>query len=163
MTNNELKILRQALINEQEGVSFYTMAAGQAKDKEAEAAFRELAAEEQMHIDWLLGLYRSICDDRIESFDPSEFEEPPAPVKYDWTTIGRESGSLAVSVFGIAINLEKAAIDFYTEAAKTTELPAAKALYEKLIRWEYQHLEQFQREYDNLRDEWWEQQGFSPA
>ncbi|MGI6364759.1 MAG: ferritin family protein [Bacillota bacterium] len=163
MTINELKVIRQALINEQEAIGFYTMAAGQAKNKETETAFLELAAEEQMHIDWLLGLYRSISDRAAESFDPSEFEEPTAPVKYDLTTIGRESGSLAVSVFGIAVNLEKAAIDFYAEAARNTELPAAKALYEKLVRWESQHLEQFQKEYDRLRDEWWEQQGFSPA
>lgn len=163
MSSNEVKIIRQALLNEQEAISFYTMAAGQAKSEEAKEAFLDLAAEEQKHVDWLMALYKSICEDSVGAFDPSVFDEPSAPVQYDWNTIGRESGSLGVSVFGIGITMEKAAIDYYSEAARTTELPAAKALYEKLVRWEYQHLEQFQKEYDKLREEWWDQQGFSPS
>lgn len=163
MSSNEVKIIRQALLNEQEAISFYTMAADQAKSEDAKEAFLELVAEEQQHVDWLMALYKGICENSVGTFDPSIFEEPSAPVQYDWKTIGRESGSLAVSVFGIGINMEKAAIDYYKEAARTTQLPAAKTLYEKLVRWEYQHLEQFQQEYDNLREEWWDQQGFSPS
>ncbi len=163
MSSNEVKIVRQALLNEQEAISFYTMAAGQAKTEEAKEAFLELAAEEQMHVEWLSTLYKSICENNVHSFDPTVYDEPSAPIKYDWKTIGRESGALAVSVFGIGINMEKAAIDYYTQAAQTTQLPVAKELYEKLFRWEYQHLEQFQKEYDNLREEWWDRQGFSPS
>jgi len=163
MSANELKIIRQALLNEQEGVDFYTLAAGRAALPEAREAFQQLAAEEQKHIDWLVALYKSIAQSNVQGFDPSIFEEPPAPGLYDWKKIGRESGSLAVSVFGIGINLEKAAIEFYSAAAEKTQLSAAKALYQILIRWENQHLEQFQRDYDALREEWWDKQGFSPA
>lgn len=163
MTAKELKIIRQAVLNEQEGYEFYMLAAGKAPSDEAREAFEQLAAEEQKHIDWLLTLYRSIRDNKPGFFDPANYEEPPAPGLYDWRKIGRESGSLAVSVFGIGINLEKAAVDFYTSAAEQTELPEAKALYEKLIRWENQHLDQFQQDYDTLREEWWDKQGFSPS
>jgi len=163
MTANELKIIRQALLNEQEGIDFYNLAAEKAASPEAKEAFSQLAAEEQKHIDWLLALYRSIKANKLSEFDASEYEEPSAPDLYNWQTIGRESGSLAVSVFGIGINLEKAAIDFYTAAAEQTQFPEAKALYQKLIRWENQHLEQFQRDYDSLREEWWDKQGFSPS
>lgn len=162
MVANELKIIRQALLNEQEGYDFYSLAAGQAGSAEAKEAFEQLALEEKKHIDWLLALYRSIKDNS-GNFDPSIYEEPPAPGLYNWKNIGRESGSLAVSVFGIGINLEKAAIDFYSSAAARTQLPAARELYQKLIRWENQHLEQFQQDYDTLREEWWDKQGFSPA
>ena len=163
MSMQEVRIIRQALLNEQEAIDFYQMAAQQAKSAEARDAFNQLAAEEKKHVEWLLALYRSIRDNNLDAFDATAFEEPAAPVQYDWAAVGRESGSLAVSVFGIGINLEKTAIDFYTRAALETDLPAAKALYEVLVRWEYQHLEQFQQEYDALREEWWDKQGFTPS
>lgn len=161
--NKELTIIRQALLNEHEGQDFYTLAAKEATLDEARDAFESLAAEEQKHIDWLLDLYQSIKENRMENFDPSEYQEPPSPGLHNPKVIGRESGSLAVSVFGIGINLEKAAIDFYTAAAEKTTLPAAKDLYQLLIRWETQHLEQFEQEYDQLKEEWWDKQGFSPS
>lgn len=159
----ELTIIRQALLNEQEGHDFYLLAAKQAASAEAREAFEQLAAEEQKHIDWLLDLYRSIKEERSERFDPSVYQEPPSPGLHNFRNIGRETGTLAVSVFGIGVNLEKAAIDFYTAAAEKTRLPAAKKLYELLIRWENQHLEQFQQEYNQLKEEWWDKQGFTPS
>jgi rubrerythrin len=161
--DKELQIIRQALLNEEEAVSFYTLAADRALSAEAREAFLALVAEEQKHIDWLGELYRSLTAGSSPDFTATKYPEPQPPVQYNWETIGRESGSLAVSVFGIGINLEKAAIDFYTAAARQSELAGAKALYEKLARWENQHLEAFQQEYDRLRDQWWEEQGFSPA
>lgn len=162
MKGKELQIIRQALLNEHQAIEFYTLAAGKDNPADVREAFQQLAAEEQQHVEWLRDLYASIESEGAQSFDPATLAEP-APLSYDAETIGRERGSLAVSVFGIGVKLEKAAIDYYTKAAAASELPAAKALYEKLIRWEYQHLEQFQKQYDLLRDEWWEQQGFSPA
>jgi len=161
-TNNELRIIRQALLNELEAHDFYTLAAGQAASPEAREAFEDLAAEEQKHIDWLRDLYKNITGNTIQDFDPS-FEEPSSPGLHNLDVIGRESGSLPVSVFGIGVNLEKAAVDYYSAAAEQTQLPAAKKLYQLLIRWEKQHLDQFQREYDRLREEWWDQQGFTPS
>jgi len=163
LTADEIKIIRQALLNEQEGQDFYTLAANQATAEEAREAFTQLAAEEEKHIKWLVALYKSIMDKNTDDFDATIFEEPPAPDLYNWKKIGRESGSLAVSVFGIGVNLEKAAIDFYSAAAQQTQLPAAKELYQLLIRWETQHMEQFQKDYDALKEEWWDKQGFSPS
>ncbi|MTI94011.1 MAG: rubrerythrin [Firmicutes bacterium] len=163
MTIDELQILRQAILNEQEGYDFYSLAAAQTDLEEAREAFGQLAAEELKHIEWLRDLYGKIKANDPESFDLSKVEQPPAPGLYDWQNIGRESGSLAVSVFGIGINMEKAAIDFYSRAAEKTQLPAARELYKILIRWENQHLEQFQQDYDTLREEWWEKQGFTPS
>ena len=108
-------------------------------------------------------MYESITNNNPDSFDLSTVEDPPAPGLYNWKNIGRESGSLAVSVFGIGINMEKAAIDFYAKAAQETELPVARELYQLLVKWESQHLEQFQQDYDVLKEDWWEKQGFSPS
>src|SRR5690554_3511049 len=91
-TNNELRIIRQALLNELEAHDFYTLAAGQAASPEAREAFEDLAAEEQKHIDWLRDLYKNITGNTIQDFDPS-FEEPSSPGLHNLDVIGRESGS----------------------------------------------------------------------
>lgn len=163
MNSKELQIIRQALINEQMAISYYTIAANQANSPQVKEAFEQLVSEEKDHIDWLMELHNSVAGKGLDDFDPNSFDEPQAPVSYDESTIGRESGSLAVSVYGIGINLEQAAIAYYRDAAAKTKIPKAKALYEKLVRWESQHLNKFQVEFDRLKEEWWEEQGFSPA
>lgn len=160
---HELKIIRQALLNEQEGYDFYTLAAQQAENPEAKEAFTNLAAEEQNHIKWLREMYKKIAADDPESFDFSQVNLPSSPGLYTAKNIGRESGSIAVSVYGIAVNMEKAAIDFYTAAAEQTKIPAAARLYNHLILWENEHLEKFLAEYETLKQDWWQRQGFDPA
>lgn len=159
----EVNIIRQAILNETEGYDFYMLAAKQVNDPEASQAFTQLAKEELKHIEWLKDLHDKLAAGKPEEFDVSKLEDPPSPRIFHWDTAGRESGSMAVSVFGIGIQMEKAAIDFYNEAAETSQHAVARDLYKKLIQWEHEHLQQFQRDYDSLRDEWWGKQGFSPS
>jgi rubrerythrin len=163
MTREELFVIRQAVLSETEGYDFYMMAAAKTPDQEAKQAFEQLAMEEQKHIDWLKDLYEKISKDNVGAFDANSLEDPPPPRLFKWSNAARESGTLAVSVFGIGIQMEKAAIDFYTKAAENTAIPQAKALYEKLVKWEYEHMRQFEKDYDELKEDWWEKQGFSPA
>jgi rubrerythrin len=160
---HELKIIRQALLNEQEGHDFYTLAAQQAENPEAKEAFDNLASEELNHIKWLREMYKKLAANNPDGFDFSTIDLPPVPGLYTAENIGRESGSIAVSVYGIAVNMEKAAIDFYTAAAEQTKVPAAARLYNNLILWENQHLEKFLSEYESLKQDWWQSQGFDPA
>jgi rubrerythrin len=164
MITKELEIIRQAILNETEGYDFYAMAAAKSGAGEAGEAFRQLASEELKHIDWLKDLYLELKKDSSGSFEWTSMEEPPdSPEIFSWKNAGLEKGSLAVSVLGIGIQLERAAIEFYEKAGRETTIPAAKKLFDVLIKWEYQHLSQFQQDYDMLREEWWERQGFSPS
>lgn len=163
MTKDELQVVRQAVLNETEGYNFYMMAAGQASDPEAKEAFKQLALEELKHIDWLKELYNKLATGNVSAFDVDQLEDPPPAELFTWANAARESGTLAVSVFGIGIQMEKAAIDFYTKAAENTSIPQAKALYQTLIKWEYEHLHQFEKDYDELKEDWWQKQGFSPS
>jgi rubrerythrin len=54
-------------------------------------------------------------------------------------------------------------VDYYREAAGLTSLAETRQLYEKLVTWELAHLEYFEKSYDDLKEEWWQQQGFSPS
>ena len=70
---------------------------------------------------------------------------------------------MVVSAFYIGILMEKASVDYYREAARQTTLTETRQVYEKLVQWELQHLEAFEKVYDFVKEEWWQQQEFSPS
>ncbi|WP_245671836.1 ferritin-like domain-containing protein [Desulfuribacillus stibiiarsenatis] len=160
----ELEIIKKAVLIEKEGYEFYKMAAEKATEEDVKDAFMFLANEEKAHLDWLMSLYEDIKADRNITLDIENLKEPDQPKRiFTWKNVSPESGSLAVSVFGIGANMEKNAIDFYRKAAKESEIPEAKALFEKLVDWEAEHMDEFQKNYDQLKEEWWDKQGFSTS
>lgn len=162
MKLNELDIIKQAILNEIEGYEFYKMAAKQSGSKESEEAFTVLANEELKHADYLRALFDQIKNDKDDDFALSFLSEPPSPKIFDWTKIDNKSASLALSVFGIGVQMEKASIDFYEQAKKSTEYENARKLFEILIHWENVHLEQFKTQYNRYKEEWWNDQGYAP-
>ena len=60
------------------------------------------------------------------------------------------------------MQMEKDSIKFYEEAKKKTNIEEAKSLFDLLIKWEYVHLEQFSEQYEMYRQQWWDEQNFSP-
>ncbi|NMA86570.1 MAG: ferritin family protein [Tissierellia bacterium] len=161
MLKEELNIISQAILNEVEGYEFYKMAASQAGNKESQEAFMTLANEELKHVEYLEVLFNKIKseDDDVKL----AFEmDPPSPDIYNWKKLDKSQTSLAMSVFGIGIQMEKDSIEFYENAKAKTQFEEAKKLYELLIKWERVHLEQFTEQYDIYREDWWADQGFAP-
>ena len=58
--------------------------------------------------------------------------------------------------------MEKASVEYYTNAAEMTKIDSAKAFFKKLAEWEKTHLEFLSNEYDDLLQEWWSEQAFAP-
>lgn len=162
MKDVELRIIKQAILNELEGYEFYKMAMVHSESEEVKAAFKMLAEEEQDHIEWLNELFQRIKDEPTDNFRLASMEDRPSPGIYKWDKIDRKHAGLAVSVFGIGIQMERAAIDFYNNAAEKTSYPAAKELYHTLAKWEEAHLNAFSKEYDSLQEDWWADQGYAP-
>ena len=162
MSNNELEIIKQAFLNEHEGYQFYKMAAEQSNSKEEKDALNKLADEELKHIDYLKDLYQEITDEDSEGLDVTDLSPPESPGIFSWENASREKGSLALSVFSIGIKMEKESIDFYKEAKEKTEIDEARELYDILIDWEFNHLRTFEKQYDMLKEDWWQEQGFAP-
>ena len=160
MTYDELSLIKQAIINEIEGYEFYRMAAAQAHTEEAQKAFQQLSDEEFMHVEWLQKLYKELSVGNSHNIHLAFVIDPPVPEIFNWSKVDRKMVSLALSVFGIGIQMEKASIEFYKEAAEKAENPALRRLYKKLIKWEENHLIQFEKQYASLKEDWWGQQGF---
>jgi rubrerythrin len=163
MDKKELQLLKQAIINEIEGSEFYKLASEKnGISEEVKEAFIDLHNEEIKHIDWLKNLFDKIKNDKEDDFNLAMIEALPSPKLFSWDKLDRKSAALVVSVFGIAIQNEMAAVEFYKNAAASTNIDKAKKLYEVLSKWEELHVETFSKEYDNLLEEWWADQGFEP-
>ena len=67
-----------------------------------------------------------------------------------------------LSVFGIALQLEKSSYEFYHQVAEKTEDEITKKLFSILEVWERAHYDTFNKEYNALQEDWWNEQGFAP-
>jgi len=162
MKEFEIQQVKQAILNEVEGYEFYKLAMGQANDSEVKAAFDNLAKEELKHVEWLNQLFEKLKDNEEDSFRLAEMPDPPSAEIFKWDNIDRNNAGLAVSVFSIGMQMEKASVDFYNEAAEKTNIDEAKKLYEILAQWEQVHYNQFAKEYETLKKEWWSDQAYAP-
>lgn len=162
MKDQELKIIQTAIINELEGYEFYKMAHDQTPDPSVKAAFQTLAEEERKHIEWLKELFEKVRDSQEDVMKLSMMDNPPSPQIFKWENLDRTAAGLAVSVFGIGIQMERMSVEFYEKAAARSEITAARLLFGTLAKWEQVHLDMFSSEYDKLQNTWWDEQGFAP-
>lgn len=161
MKQDELLLIKQAIINEIEGYEFYTMAMNQAQTDEVKDAFKMLADEEKKHVKWLEELFEHIRD-AGDKAKMSELDNPPSPRIFNWDKVDRHNAGIAVSVFSIGMQMEEASSKFYEAAAAKTTNERARNLYNILAAWERVHYDMFYKEYTNLQNEWWSMQGYAP-
>ncbi len=162
MFKEELDVIKQAILNEVEGYEFYKMAAGQAGNGGSKSAFLELANEELKHVEYLKELFNKIKESPEAEVELAFNEGPPSPGIYKWDKLDKDLTSLAMSVFGIGIQMEKDSVEFYSKAKENTKLQSAAKLYDILIKWEKVHLDQFTQQYNLYRQDWWADQSFAP-
>lgn len=161
MYKGELEVIAQAILNEVEGYEFYKIAAenGSLSNKEA---FMELANEELKHVEYLRQLFDKVKDSSEDDLKLAFEATPPSPDIYNWNKVPAEYTSMVMSVFSIGMQMEKDSIEFYEEAKKKTNLKEAIEIFDVLIKWEYVHLEQFSKQYEMYKQQWWDEQNFAP-
>lgn len=162
MYKEELDIISQAILNEVEGYEFYKMASNQIGTSESKESFLELANEELKHIEYLKALFNKIKNNDEDDIRLALEASPPSPDIYNWKKVDKEYTSLAMSVFGIGIQMEKASIDFYEDAKSKTNFDEGRKLFDLLIKWERVHLDQFTEQYNKHKADWWGEQNFAP-
>ncbi len=167
MLINEPAILKDAIIAEMKAMEFYKLAAEKADDPEVKNAFSDLAAEEELHMNWLKEVYmKTVSPEKnpgefaFETFLKSKSMKYPVILKFSEKVLA--SATISVAVYGIAINMEKNAVDFYQKAAAETTEPKLQLLFDALAEWETGHVEQFSTGYEALMNKWWDSQGFTP-
>jgi rubrerythrin len=141
-----LDIIKQALLLEKRGKSFYSKVAEHTQHASVREFFETMAEEEQDHIHALLKQYKAMKEKgRFEagSFNESEDIRLAADQVLNQDIISRINGadyeSAAISA---AISMEERAVKVYSERAESAVDDEEKKLYTWLARWERAHLHQ---------------------
>ena len=141
-----LEILKQALLLEKGGKSFYVKIAEHTEHTSVRSFFEKMAEEEQAHIHALLKQYKSIKEHG--HFEAGSFNEAEDPLKTAKEVLnaeiinkitGADYESAAISA---AISMEERAVKIYSERAESASDPEEKKLYSWLVGWERVHLRQ---------------------
>lgn len=160
--------LKAALLNEVEGREFYRMAAKNATRDGVRQMFEFLTEEEERHYETLLEQAARMAEGRPPRLSRSASAKR-AIRKYrsplfspDFVARGRYADG-EIAALSIGMTLEKRAIQqFLTLRRKVKGDPAAERLFDGLIAWEREHLDILTRQYEQLRDMYWEQARFWP-
>ncbi len=144
------EVLEMAKEIERRGVVFYKQAADKAADDQKKKLFLELSAMEQKHLDTFSEMFEKLIkgDNQLSIFDPDSemahylqqiaankgWEGKAAP---DSELSGNES---AEEILRIAIEAEKASIQFYLGIKESVLTEETKKQVEEIIREEMSHI-----------------------
>ncbi|SDL11643.1 Rubrerythrin [Natronincola ferrireducens] len=159
---NTLSILKYAMEMEKQGYEFFKSNASKMSLASAKQMFEKLADVEMDHYNYLKEQVEYIeANNEVKEveFDLDRerdlFDERAEKELLD-KTIG-ESMTPDLTVLRTAYLIEKDYAEFYRKAAKETDDPKAKKLFEALAQWEDGHEKLFKQEYDRHMEEYMNQ------
>jgi rubrerythrin len=164
-TNPVLEILKQAILLEKRGFSFYSTVARQTSDPDIHKIFQVMADEETLHVKFLSDQFAHY--DKNKSFlktDLPDFTNDgiarlvlTEEVKRKITAAGFEAAAISA-----AIDMEKRAIEIYSAQTLQATDPAEKELYAWLADWEKTHLKVLSELDNELKEKIWFDNQFWP-
>lgn len=159
------EILKQAILLEKRGYSFYTNVAHQSIDPEIKKIFQVMADEETLHVKFLSDQF--VHFEKTQTFlkvDLPDFASDGIAnlvlsdeVKTKISAAGFEAAAIAA-----AIDMEKRAIEVYSGQAEKAVDPAEKELYGWLANWEKTHLKVLSELDNDLKERVWFDNQFWP-
>ncbi len=164
LNDPRMEILKQAIIMEIAGLQFFLTAAEKTTAKKAREMFRQLAEDEVEHKDMLESMMKKLFkgDSKLEIPKSSKVIQVDHPVIGNELRESLKTTWFDSSALNIGIMLEERAIHFYEEQSKKTDSPELKELFEWLITWEKGHLEALLKIEEQLKEQFWFDQGFWP-
>jgi rubrerythrin len=164
-TKNPLDILKMAILMEMRGFAFYTKVAEQTKDLDIMKIFSTMAQEENLHIRYLSEQFSNF--DKNKSFGHTPVTDSPA-AKMTNLILSEEmkskisAASYEAAAISAAIDMEKKAIEVYSNQAEISKDPNEQKLYSWLAVWEQGHLKILSDLDNELRDKIWFDNHFWP-
>lgn len=168
MPKSEAKILaglKEAILTEQTGIQFYTVASRNTSDAQGREVFMRLASEEGLHRDYLTKLYQDIAGGKI----------PEPPKTGHWAYLDGDSPIFSrelkarigeahweMTALAVGLQLEQATIERYRGLASESDIKAVSEFYEMLAGWEETHAAALERQSRYLREDYWHQARFAP-
>jgi rubrerythrin len=163
-----MKGLKQALRNEIDGAEFYRMAAGSARRDAVRQMFRFLMEEEERHRAAIVNQMQRLAEGKGMNFERrassrkalAKFKSPL--LTDDFVKEGRHVEG-EVAALSIGMTLEKRAIAQFTALRKKVAGDGrAEKVFSDLVAWEQDHLDVLTRQYEQMREAYWEEARFWP-
>jgi rubrerythrin len=163
-----LEILDFAMTMEQEGKFFFTEWANRVKSAATKELFTELAKWEEEHIQFISKQRNAL--EKTGKILPIDTAVAAAEQKALQTFHDRGAAGVSVvtrnmsdlSALRLAITIEHDLHGFYGNAATKEQEPDLKELFTMLSKWEQNHLELLENQYNTLKQEFWGEMGFQP-
>jgi len=161
-----LEALKSAMEAEMTGHHFYKNAAATTSDPQGRETFARLAREELHHFNYLKKQYQSIL--QTGEFDFSEplagkGEDAAAKTIFSPQLKARiQQSHFEISALSVGMQLEMNAVRFYQQCADDSRDPQVKELFQQLADWERGHHDDFVRELDALKEDYWQANNFVP-
>jgi rubrerythrin len=160
-----LVALQMAIQTEIDGHNFYQAFAERTQDPSAKAMFERLARDEIIHLE-LLRNTKAMLEDSGEwaeykgvALDPVEGAPIFSRERVQQNVVAYTSD---LSALRVAYLIEKDAVDFYAQAAETTDDPHGQRMFQDLAEMERAHLRLLEGEYDFLKGQFQTTMGFAP-
>ena len=165
MENTTLDILKQAILLEKRGRSFYQTVAAKTESEPVKLFFEMMADEEASHIQILSDQFKSFKNTGQFTAHPLEDQHSQVAasnvltknIKNQISAAGFESAAISA-----AMAMEQKAINVYSGRAGTAEDPEEKKLYEWLSDWEQTHLDMLVKMDQELTEDVWYDNQFWP-
>jgi len=158
--------LKRAIEAEQSGYHFYQTAARTTSDEQGRQVFEQLALEELDHARYLRAHYQSLLEKG--TLDPSAHLGRRTDLKGDSPIFSPQLKTRAggahfeMSALSIGVQLELNAVTHYQAQADATTEPSLQAFFRELVEWESGHYEALNRQLEDLREAYWDENRFSP-
>ena len=163
--SNTLTILKNAFLIERKGKSLYEKAMDHAKDEAVKDFFKDLANDEQEHMNILEKQFKALMKDG--KFMAGGFENDggaiTAPDILDESLKDKiNAASFEATAITAAISFEQKAIKMYSEREKEAIDPEEKKMYHWLSVWEKTHLKKLMALEASLIENIWNDNSFWP-
>ena len=162
---NTLTILKNAILMERKGQSLYLKAMEHANEESVKAFFKDLADDEQEHVNILEKQFKALMKDgkfMAGGFD-NDASAVDAPDILDETLKDKISAAgFEATAITAAISFEGKAIRVYAGQSEAASDPEEKKIYKWLSTWEKTHLKKLIALEKSLIDSVWEDNNFWP-
>lgn len=160
-----LAALKEAIVAERAGASFYETAARNTDDDQGREALLMLAGEEALHEKYLREQYAIIAADRapepLVNSSGAVFDiRHPIFSPELRHRIG--AAHQEMSVLSIGMQLEQSSAVQYRRLAKEAGAPELAHFFEKLAQWEEGHGTALRAQYQLLLESYWQEAHFAP-
>ncbi len=164
-----IAVLSMAIRVEQSGYRFYRSAAEETNDSKGKELFLSLAEDEVAHESILQtrldalerqGTWKRVAEQEWPADSPFTGEEPI--FSRERIEEGLRDYTSELSALRMAYLIEKNAVEFYVKAARETQDPIGRTLFQDLAEWERGHQRVLEQEYQFLADRFKLDLGFAP-